>query len=351
METDRRREWKPSVGGWFAGCRIDCVLGEGGSAVVLGATRNGEPVALKVPRPEDADFGHVQRFRREGRILASLQGNGAPRLLDAGALADGMPYLVLERLIGSDLGRMLAERGPVAWPVAARYLMEACGGLAESHRLGVWHRDLKPSNLFLCNGADGVASIKILDFGLAGSSCEEDSIDDAGMVMGTPSYMPPEQFRGLAGTDGRSDVWSLGATLFELLTGRLPFDGASLAVTAQAVLTEAPAQLQAHELVIPTGLEELVRRCLSKDPGARPQSASELSSALRPYACARALRRADPTLIDTTRSRDGFELTSSEATYGGMMPAALATSRNHQLVTRPLSGLVSGQPRRMVQAA
>lgn len=340
METDRIQQdsW-PRAGDWIAGkYRVEGVLGEGGSAVVLSATQQAlaQPVAIKLLRPEHAAPAHRARLWREGRALTAMRGNFAPRVFDAGSLRDGTPYLVLERLVGLDMGRLLTGHGPFPWPRAARYVMEACAGIAEAHRLGIWHRDLKPSNLFLCGAAGGAASLKILDFGLASLVHETDGIDEAGTVMGTPWYMPPEQFRDLAAADGRSDVWSLGVTLFELLTGMLPFDGSSVETTARAVLARPPAKLSPPGPAIPAGLEEVVQRCLSKDAEARPQSASQLFSALRPYACSRSLDSAEALLRETPIAGSAIRI-PNDTTYGGMMPYDLPMRRDLVLAPRPTS--------------
>src|SRR5262249_17945147 len=139
---------------------------------------------------------------------------------------DGMPYLVMELLQGTDLSRMLKQRGPLPVDEACHYLIQACAGIAEAHAAGIVHRDLKPANLFVTTRADGAALIKVLDFGIAKASAEpNDELTQSDSVLGSPSYMSLEQLRSSKLVDARSDVWSLGISLFELVTGTRPYVG------------------------------------------------------------------------------------------------------------------------------
>jgi eukaryotic-like serine/threonine-protein kinase len=310
------------IGGRY---RVEALLGEGGVAVVLAATHEvlRQRVAVKILQPHFAPSEQLrERFFREGRALAALRGNHVARVFDVGVLPGGFPYLVLEHLDGLDLRQLVERDGPIPWPRAVRYVTEACEGLCEAHQLGIWHRDLKPSNLFLSADPSGKGVVKILDFGLAKLTEEgSSSLTEAGAVMGTPAYMSPEQIKGLSSTDARSDVWSLGVTLFELLSSRLPFEDTNATKTAHVVLASPPASVRTPGIELPVGLEEVVNACLVKDPAARIQSAENLLARLRPYATS---SDPEPNVILTAGPSAPTQRTAAlsprDQTYGGMLP-------------------------------
>ncbi len=205
--------------------RIDGLLGSGATCHVFSAThRNGRPVAIKMMRPELAmEPSLVQRFLREGHTANRVGHPGAVAVLDDDVTIDGSPFLVMERLAGESLGRKIRRDGPLPWVDARRIIEATLDVLAQAHDKGIIHRDLKPDNLFLCE--DG--TIKVLDFGLA--RMREEAARTAGhgdetrsgTQIGTVGYVAPEQARGLvAEVDARSDVWSVGATFYTLLTGQ-----------------------------------------------------------------------------------------------------------------------------------
>ncbi len=311
------------IGGRY---RVEALLGEGGVSVVLAAVHQAlqQRVAIKILQPHFTPSRQLQeRFFREGRALAKMQGRHVARVFDVGVLDGGFPYLVLEHLDGLDLRQLVERDGPIPWPRAVRYLTEACEGLCEAHQLGIWHRDLKPSNLFLSADASGRGVIKILDFGLAKLTEEGSSnLTDAGAVMGTPAYMSPEQIKGLAGSDARSDVWSLGVTLYELLTAHLPFEDTNATKTAHVVLASPPTPLARPGLVLPPGLEDVVNRCLVKDPNARLQTAEGLLSLLHHF------KSSDPEPAirlgpgPAKAAESAGETAPRESTYGGMLPSS-----------------------------
>jgi serine/threonine-protein kinase len=270
--------------------RVERVLGVGGMGVVVAAThlQLDKLVALKFMLEEASEDPEiVARFAREAKAAARLHTLHICKVLDVGALENGAPYMVMEFLEGSDLRKLMKERkaagkGPMPTARAVGYIVQACLGMAEAHAHGFVHRDLKPPNLFLTGGADGRPLIKILDFGIAKASL--DGIDTSTeTVMGSPSYMPPEQWEGARYVDERGDIWALGAILHFLLAGRPPFQGDSLPVLFNHIATREPGSLALPELGVPQGLQAAVRRCLEKSPGDRPQSAAELANLLAPF--------------------------------------------------------------------
>jgi serine/threonine protein kinase len=308
------------VGGRY---RITGVLGEGGVAIVLAASdeRLGQPVAVKALRPGFRATDELrEHFLLEGRALAALRGRGVATVFDTDVLPGGIPYVVLEQLTGHDLQQEIRTRGRVPWQEAVRHVDEACATMSVAHGLGILHLDIKPSNLFLCRDG-GACSIKVLDFGLARFIGAPPPHFGESTVIGTPSYMAPEQFRDMSQTDARSDVWSLAVTLFELITGERPFDDSSLTATAAAVLASPARALPRPGLPLPPGLVQIVHQCLSKDAAHRPHSAHELRLLLRPYTGA--VPRCDSSV--TGLLPEVAHATSSD-TYGGMLPV-LDTAR------------------------
>jgi serine/threonine-protein kinase len=273
--------------------RVERVLGSGGMGHVYAALhlRLGTGVAIKVLRPEAAaDTATVGRFLREARSAARLQSEHAARVTDVATLDSGAPYIVMELLRGEDLSRALAMGGPLPVHLAVQYLLEACEAVAEAHALGIVHRDLKPANLFLAQRADGSPYVKVLDFGIskrlhtAGDAAASGVPTGSGAMLGTPHYMSPEQIRSARSIDPRTDVWALGATLYELLTNRKPFDGETLPAVFVAIANDAPSPPSTHRPDVPPALEALVLACLEKLPERRPQSVAELARRLAPFA-------------------------------------------------------------------
>ena len=271
------------IGGKY---RVERVLGEGGMGVVLGA-RDLElrrRVALKLLRKDAMADGAAERFLREARATAAIESPHVARVLDVGRARGGEPYLVLEHLEGEDLHARLSSGPPARIGDAVRWILEACEGLAAAHARGVVHRDLKPSNLFLARQPDGREVVKLLDFGLAKDPDDADGcITATGAILGSPSYMSPEHLAGRR-VDVRSDIWSLGVTLYELLARALPFPGNTTPEICAAVLSSPPVPISVHRHDVPPDLDALIVWCLAKDPTKRPADVAEVAAMLEPFA-------------------------------------------------------------------
>jgi serine/threonine-protein kinase len=265
------------------------MLGEGGMGAVYEAVHPTlrKRVAIKVLRPELAvDGAVVQRFFNEARAASSIRHPNIIEVIDLGQLPDGVPYLMMELLEGESLAQLLAREGPLAIERAVDLALQAARALAAAHCKGIVHRDLKPDNLFLIPdpASPGHQLVKVLDFGIAKllGDLSATSVDTvAGTVFGTPPYMSPEQCRGKAAAlDQRSDVYSLGIILYEMLCGKPPFSGDGLGDVMMMHLTAEPLPAGRLRPDLPPALEEVISTALAKQPVDRFATMSELSAAL-----------------------------------------------------------------------
>src|SRR5262249_49887774 len=229
-----------------------------------------------------ADSDRMRRFEQEARAAAALNHPNILAVYQLGAAPDGSPYIVSELLEGQTLRERL-RAGAIPTRKVMEYALQVTSGLAAAHEKGIVHRDLKPENLFLTR--DG--HVKILDFGLAKLTIPDRPNSQTlatlgtqpGEVLGTVGYMSPEQVRGQA-TDPRSDIFSLGAILYEMLSGQRAFQGETGAEVMAAILKQEPAELSVINQNIPPSVERVVWRCLEKDPGERFQSVRDLGFAM-----------------------------------------------------------------------
>lgn len=264
--------------------KVEGVLGEGGMGTVLKATHLllKQPVALKVMAEEAMPDPDLRaRFLREARILAEMKSQHIASLYDVGVLADGSLYLAMEYLEGRDLGEIAAE--PLSPVRAVELGMQICLGLAEAHDKGVVHRDLKPSNVFVGKNGEGKEVVKLIDFGIAKQEKENDALGRTrtNLMMGSPYYMSPEQIVSSKTVDHRSDIWSFGVLMYQLLAGLLPFYDESVGAILIRVHNQPTPPLPAH---VPPDIANVVYRCLAKAPNQRYASARDVFAALAPLA-------------------------------------------------------------------
>jgi serine/threonine-protein kinase len=267
---------------------VEDVLGSGAMGLVVSATHKliGQKVAIKFVKAayiesEDA----LARFKREARALVAVQSENVVRVFDYGTLPDETPYLVMEYLTGRDLQKELRARGRIPLEEAAEILVQACEGLSAVHARGIVHRDIKPANLFLTLRANGKRLVKIVDFGISKApKTTDDELTITKGSIGSPHYMSPEQLRNSRAVDARSDVWSLGVTLYRALTGELPFAGESVATLLASVVSDEPRRLREERPELPPEIDAIVTKCLEKNAEDRYANALELADALAPFA-------------------------------------------------------------------
>jgi len=252
-------------------------VGSGGFATVyLGRNlRTNQIVAVKVPREEFAeDPGSVERFRREAQLVQRLDHPNIVRVLDFGAEA-GQHYLVMDYIEGKTLAQIIRERGPLPVAETLTYAAQICDALQMAHRAGVVHRDIKPQNLMVT--PDG--TLKVMDFGVAKLAAMT-VLTHSGQSLGTPLYMAPEIASGFP-ADIRSDIYSLGVVLYEMLSGKVPFEGDSPWAVMRQQIEALPRPLSGLRRDLPARVEAIVAKALAKDPAARYQTPGEMSAALR----------------------------------------------------------------------
>ena len=279
------------------------LLGEGGMGAVYEAEHlvTRRRVALKVLHPgQQWTPAAVERFIREAQIAAAIGHPNIIDVLDAGHDEQGAPFLVFEYLLGSSVGGLIESAGRLPLDQALAVTADVLDALVAAHARGVLHRDIKPDNVFLAGDGRGRTVVKLLDFGIARATSElglsPHERTQTGVMMGTPAYMSPEQIRGLGDIDARADVWSVGAMLYEMLSGALPFQADNLNALMFAIATEPMQPLASVAPEVPVAVAELVARSLVQDRSARtPSAAAMLEEVQR--------ARADLGLIDTSSPR------------------------------------------------
>ncbi len=334
--------------------RIEKMLGEGGMGAVARATHIvlGGAVALKFMNPQFMTFpGAVERFVNEGRASKAIKSDHVLPVSDVGMLPNGTPYLLMECLYGMDLADLVARDGPSGLPIqrAVHFLVQVLRGLQSAHAIGIIHRDMKPSNCFVVTNDGEDDWIKILDFGISkvvqpGST----SLTQTNSALGTPLYMSPEQARSPRDVDIRSDLYSVGVILYELLTGHTPFFSESGEFTEILfqLFTADPPPVQSTRPEIPDELAKVVHKALAREVKDRYSSALELAEALVPFA-------APKTLAMVERMR-GFKPPSKDSVIPMEgLPTSMAAFSQLQrgggagtdvMVHRPTTDVQKGSP-------
>jgi serine/threonine protein kinase len=333
MNADDSNGARFHVGSMIAGrYRVERPIGEGamGSVALARHVSLDETVAIKFLRPElRRDPVATARLAREAKALARIKSDHVARVLDVGVTLSVGPYMVMEYLEGADLGQVLETEGPLTVSRAVECVLQVCEALTVAHTAGIVHRDIKPQNLFLARHGR-FETLKVLDFGIADDTpmAKTEGVDaqagaDASLaeppsspdpffsseplssrepaaeggapgplsrprstasVFGTPSYMAPERVHNDPEADHRSDIWSVGVVLHELVTGRAIFDADTITETCARIVSDEPIALERDDAVLPSSLRAIIARCLERDPVRRYQSVEELAAALAPLA-------------------------------------------------------------------
>ncbi len=263
------------------------VIGRGGMGIVFEAqnTTIGKRVAVKLVSTElSKNRDAVIRFQREAQAASAVESAHIVDIFDAGTTDNGVPYIVMELLRGEDLGHRIRRMGRLDLEDALKLTFQILRGLARAHAAGIIHRDLKPDNIFLVDRDDDDSFVKILDFGISKvartGETPVQTLTKEGTVLGTPFYMAPEQAQSLPDIDGRADLWSVGAILYECLTGRAPHTGASYEQVIVNICSKDADDVRLHNPGVPEDVANVLRKALERSPEVRFQSAREFSEAV-----------------------------------------------------------------------
>ncbi len=344
------------IGEALGNYRILTELGRGSMGVVFLAEhqRIARRAAIKVLIPELSQKPDLlQRFFNEARATSLIRHPGIVDVFDCDVDAHGRAFIVMEHLEGETLAERLRRDGTLAWRAACAVAGQVADPLALAHAKGIVHRDLKPENIFLVGdpAAPATGAIKVLDFGVAKLREGEMSahLTIRGMLVGTPTYMAPEQCAGSEQVDPRADIYALGCILFEMLAGRPPFAAPQVQALMLAHMYRPVPSLATSGVEVPAWLDDLVTRMLAKDPGQRPSAMREIASALRDGAAPRPLAPTRATAgprLRVQRARIGVAVAALLALAGGAwvggalrrrVPRAHPTVSPPALAARPAS--------------
>jgi serine/threonine protein kinase len=331
------------VGSTVAGkYHIDRLIGRGGMGAVFQATNAGigKRVALKFLGPETSkDVDAATRFQREAEAASLAESPHIVQIFDSGRSERGLPFLVMELLTGEDLRERLRREGRLPPEAAARIALQVLKALRQAHAAGIVHRDLKPDNVFLCRRDDEPAFVKIVDFGISKlqQSPGVDTLTHKGAVLGTAFYMSPEQAQSFPDIDGRTDLFSVGAILYEMLTGAPPHSAPTYEAVLIAICTRDAEDVRAKAPDVPEKLARVIARALRRDRDERYQSADEmledLDAAMRESReLATKTRSAGGGWVEAPRSQSGAErfrtlVYAIVAALGGFALAAYFVAR------------------------
>jgi serine/threonine-protein kinase len=271
--------------------RVVRVIGHGGMGVVVEAVHEdlGQRVAIKFLRSQGGREDEARaRFLLEAKALAQFKSLHVARVTDISRAHDELAYFVMEYLDGHDLGAALEVDGVLDVTTAVDCAIQVCEALAEAYTAGIVHRDIKPANVFLTKGTDGTTVVKLLDFGISKHASLGDTpelkMTRTSALMGSPRYMAPEQMRSMRRVDHRVDIWSLGVVLHESLTGEPPFVGETLPEVCAAIAADDPVRVRQLRRDVPIELQDIILRCLAKDPEQRYPDVARLAHDLAPFA-------------------------------------------------------------------
>jgi len=317
--------------------RVERVLGQGAMGIVVAATHIHlqQRVAIKFLTGR-ATREVVGRFLREARSAVKLRNEHVARVIDVGELEGGAPYMVMEYLSGNDLQQVLKAEGPMPLSEAVGFVLQVCEAMAEAHSAGIIHRDLKPANLFLTTSSDGSKMVKVLDFGISKETNDANEGDGMSLtrtesVLGSPLYMSIEQMRSSRDVDARADIYALGAILYQLLTGRVPFEAQTFPELILKVATEEPPPPTTFRPDLPQPLEQAILRCLDRDRTKRFPDVGELAAAIAPFATDEGIGSAERALRTIDKSVGGpgtltLNSASMRATRDGMAASRTSAS-------------------------
>jgi serine/threonine protein kinase len=270
--------------------RVERRIGSGGMGIIALAEHIHlkKKVAIKFLLPENgSNPENLTRFLREAQVVARIDSEHVAKVFDMGTLESGIPYIVMEYLEGHDLHELMQRIGAVSVAKAVDFILQACDAIAKAHAAGIVHRDLKPANLYCVPRPGDKLFVKVLDFGISKVAQANDSgntLTQAFVIFGSPPYMSPEQSFSTHDVDERTDIWSLGIILYELLAGIAPFSAETNFKLRMKIANTPMPPLRKQNPAVPAKLEQIVKRCLEKEADARYQSVAELALALRPFA-------------------------------------------------------------------